>query len=173
MESPRKKLGSNLGPAPAFSVFTTPPAPTAPEQQEEGAPAAGTPGPDRELATDAQGEAPAAPPPALVAPPPSATPRSTAKLPAKAPARPPARLSPQQVQPAATAAAARRLHGTFSEPYQRKTGDRAQTRQTTLTVDLELDDRFESFFRRNRATYRTRSALWAAAMAYFLDAHRG
>jgi hypothetical protein len=169
MESPRKKLGSNLGPAPAFSVFTAPPAEPAP--QGEGSPAAGVTSPETADAVDAQAEV-AAPIPVRVAPPPSTTPpRSTAKLPVKPAPRQPARSSPQQVQPPSPAA--RRLHGTFSEPYQRKTGDRAQTRQTTLTVDLELDDRFESFFRRHRATYRTRSALWAAAMAYFLEAHRG
>ena len=167
MESPRRKLGTNLGPAPAFSVFAPPSPPSI------GAKPAEQP-------SVAESAAPEVVPSPAVAPientkeigPSAADGPRTAKVsklsakPARAPSAP---LKSRQPVPEPSAGF-KRMHGTFSEPYQRKT-DSAQTRQTTLTVDLELDDRFETFFRRNRRLFRTRSSLWAAAMTYFLEAH--
>lgn len=162
MENPRRKLGTNLGPAPAFSVFAHAPA-TAPvvATVAMSSPPHNEHQIEQEVAFGPVVERSPAQPTVSPKPPKATKPTSPAL-------RSPKSAPPQKQTELAEQATVGRTHGTFSDPYARKT-DGAQTRQTTLTVDLELDDRFESFFRRNRRHYRTRSSVWAAAMAHFLD----
>jgi len=184
METTRKKLGSNLGPAPAFGAFApAPPIQLHPPTLASAAPdlteargdvhapeiAAVPAALEGMTATlHAEGEASAASNGAQESSRTPVMPKKVATVPkvsrvagkASAPTLVEARPDP--------VSGPRRLHGTFADPYQRKT-DGAQTRQTTLTVDTELDDRFETFFRKNRRTYRTRSSLWTAAMTQFLE----
>jgi hypothetical protein len=174
MESPRKKLGTNLGPAPAFSVFAQAALAPAAAPLVESPPALDTePAPSAfnaetlDATTPVVAESPLKAP--VTFPKAKPNPLKVAKLPQK-----PQRLAStapasRQPVPVELPSGLKRMHGTFAEPYQRKT-DSTQTRQTMLTVDLELDDQFETFFRRNRRFYRTHSSLWGAAMTHFLDA---
>ena len=62
-----------------------------------------------------------------------------------------------------------RQHGTINEPYMRD--DLTQTRQTTLTIPMDLDLQMQSFFLRHRSKYRNKADLWNTAMRYFLLHH--
>ena len=145
MQQPRKKLGTNLGPAPALAVFT--PAVAQASEELDPQPAVPPATTSIEPVDDLDPSAPAAPP--VTRPKKSSTQKRVAGT-------------------AKVGEPSKRIHGTFALPYQRRT-DGAQTRQTTLTVPIDLDDRFESFYRSQRGRYRTRSMLWAAAMEHFLD----